>query len=150
MKLLLILSLFAVSAYATVSSELVASYLDSLGATYEQDENAFLLYVVEDGEESWPFFYIEISDRDEACYMVGFTPGILPATGEARAAGLETLADLNWNYTFVKFAADPESGEITVSYTFSTENGMGYDAFSAMIYVLIATVQENLEVLTDL
>jgi hypothetical protein len=150
MKLLLILSLFAVSAYATVSSELVASYLDSLGASYEQDENAFLLYVAEEGEEHWPFFYLEISESDEACYMVAFTPGILPATGDARVAGLETLTELNWNYTFVKFLADPESGEVTVTYTFSTENGMGFDAFSVMMYVLIATVQENIEVLANL
>ena len=150
MRLLLILSVFAVSAYATVSSDVVASYLDSLGATYDQAENAFLLYVVEGDEEPWPFFYIEISDRDEACYMVGFTPGVLPATGEARIAGLEVLSDLNWNYTFVKFSADPETGEVSVSYTFSTENGVGFEAFSAMMYVMIATVQENLEVLSDL
>ncbi len=147
---LLFTGLVAFTASATVSPDLVATYLDSLEATYERQENAFLLYIEEEGEDPWPFFYIETSDPDEACYMVAFTPGVLPASGEERIAGLEALARMNWEYTFVKFMAEPETGEISVIYTFSVENGMGFDAFSAMLYVMIGTVQENLEALADI
>ena len=87
---------------------------------------------------------------DEACYLIGFTPGVVPEAGEARAAALEVLTQLNWEYTFVKFIADPETGEVSVSYAFSTENGMGYDAFAAMVYVVLGTVQENIDILADM
>jgi hypothetical protein len=147
---LLVTGLVCMTATATVSPELVATYLDSLGASYEQQDNAFLLYIEEEGQDPWAFAYIETSDADEACYMVAFTPGVLPASGEERVAGLETLARLNWEYTFVKFMADPDTGEISVMYTFSVENGMGFDAFAAMMYVLVGTVQENLDVLADI
>jgi hypothetical protein len=147
---LLVTGLVCMAATATVSPELVATYLDSLGASYEQQDNAFLLYIEEEGQDPWAFAYIETSDADEACYMVAFTPGVLPESGEERVAGLETLARLNWEYTFVKFMADPDTGEISVMYTFSVENGMGFDAFAAMMYVLIGTVQENLDVLSDI
>ena len=147
---LLLTGRVCMTASATVSPDLVATYLDSLDATYDRQDNAFLLYIEEENEEPWAFAYIETSDPDEACYMVAFTPGILPSSGEERIAGLETLVRLNWEYTFVKFIADPDTGEISLMYTFSVENGMGFDAFAAMLYVMIGTVQENVEVLADI
>jgi hypothetical protein len=92
---------------------------------------------------TFAIFYIEVNAEMDACFMAGPTPGVVPASGEGRSAALELMADLNSTYPFVKFEADPTSGEIMCTYTFSTENGVGFEAFAAMISVIFSTIEET-------
>jgi len=136
--------LIASVSFAALSPSTVAGYLDQLGASYEQEEGVFWL-LAEDSlsGESFPIFYIEINTPMEACFMAGPTPGVLPETGAARAAAFAKLAELNATYPFVKFEHDLTTGEVICTYTFSTENGVGIEAFSAMLQVIFGTIDET-------
>lgn len=140
----IILGVLAAASLAAVSSTTVAEYLDQMGAAYEEEEGSFWL-LAEDtvSGESFPIFYIEVNAPMEACFLAGPTPGVVPASGAGRLAALEKIAELNATYPFVKFEHDMNTGEIICTYTFSTENGMGFDAFAAMVQVLFGTIDET-------
>lgn len=141
--ILLVLAIVTAS-FAALSTTTVASYLDQLGAAYEEEDGAFWL-LAEDSlsGEAFPIFYIEVNASLEACFMAGPTPGLVPASGAARAVAFAKLAELNASYPFVKFEHDVSSGEIICTYTFSTENGVGLEAFSAMLQVIFGTMDET-------
>jgi hypothetical protein len=145
MRYTLTLALFAATAaLAALTPATVAGYLDQIGAVYEQEEGVFWL-LAEDTEsgEIFPIFYIEVNTPMEACFMAGPTPGLVPASGAGRAAAFAKMAELNATYPFVKFEHDLSTGEIICTYTFSTENGVGLEAFAAMLQVLFGTIDET-------
>lgn len=142
-SILLILAMAAIS-FAALSTTTVASYLDQLGAAYEEEEGAFWLLAQDSlSGEAFPIFYIEVNAPMEACFMAGPTPGLVPASGAGRAAAFAKLAELNATYPFVKFEHDISTGEVICTYTFSTENGIGLEAFSAMLQVIFGTIDET-------
>jgi len=146
--ILALLVLTAIS-FAEVSGDIIGGYLDQIGEEliYERVENEFMLLAeTEDGSQI-PYMYILADPEMEGCLLVALTPGIVPASGAERTAALETIAQLNWNNTWVKFAIDPETGDVSAMYTFSTENGLGYDSFAVMLNLLLGTVDENWEIL---
>lgn len=134
---------------AEISGDTVAGYLDRIGEdlVYERSGNEFVLLAQTADSTQVPYMYILVDPEMEGVLLVALTPGLLPESGQERTAALETLAQLNWDYTWVKFTADPETGEVSAMYTFTTENGLGYEAFAVMINLLLGTVDENWEVL---
>ena len=147
----IILGIFAAASLAAVSSSTIAGYLDQMGAVYEEEEGVFWL-LAEDSlsGESFPIFYIEVNAPMEACFMAGPTPGLVPGSGAGRTAALEKMAELNASYPFVKFEHDLSTGEIICTYTFSTENGVGFEAFAAMLQVIFGTIDETAQELAAL
>jgi len=149
-----ILVLFVLTAisFAEISGDIIAGYLDQLGEelVYERVENEFMLLAeTEDGSQI-PYMYILVDPEMEGCLLVALTPGIVPESGAERAAALEVVTQLNWDNTWVKFVMDPETGDISAMYTFSTEDGLGYDSFAVMLNLLLGTVDENWETLLDI
>jgi len=58
----------------------------------------------------------------------------------------EILAQLmqeNWRLNIGKFEWDKSDGEVRFSYCFSTENGIGFEAFKAVISTLVKTADER-------
>ncbi|MCD4776457.1 MAG: YbjN domain-containing protein [Candidatus Aegiribacteria sp.] len=145
----ILLGITAVS-FAEVSGDMVAGYLDRIGEdlVYERVENEFILLATTADSSQIPYMYILVDSEMEGCLLVALTPGIVPESGAERTAALETLAQLNWNNTWVKFASDIETGEVTAMYTFSTEDGLGYNSFAVMLNLLLGTVDENWEILS--
>ncbi len=134
---------------AGVSGDMVEGYLGQIGdeLVYERVENEFMLLAeIEDGSQI-PYMYILVDPEMEGCLLVALTPGMVPQSGAERTAALEVIAQLNWNNTWVKFAIDPETGEVSAMYTFSTENGLGFDSFAVMLNLLLGTVDENWDTL---
>jgi len=43
----------------------------------------------------------------------------------------------NWRVNIGKFEWDKTDGEIRYSYTFTTENGLGFEAFDAIYFALL-------------
>jgi len=148
----IVLALLSAISMAEVSGDIVAGYLDALGEnmTYERSGNEFILLAAVDDSTDVPYMYILADSEMEGCLLVALTPGLVPESGAERAAALETLTDLNWNNTWVKYAVDPVTGEVSAMYTFSTENGLGQEAFSVMLNLLLGTVDEDWETLADL
>jgi len=133
--------------FADISGDIVAGYLDQMGEDllYERIENEFILMAeTEDGGQI-PYLYILVDPQMNGCLLVALTPGIVPESGAGRTAALETIAELNWNNTWIKFTIDPETGEVSAIYTFSTEDGLGYESFGIMINLILGTVDENWE-----
>ncbi len=148
----ILLVLLSAISMAEISADIVAGYLDQIGEdlVYQRSDNQFMLLATTADSSQVPYMYILVDPDMEGCLLVALTPGVVPDSGPERTAALETLAQLNWDNTWVKFAADPESGEVSAMYTFSTENGMGYEAFSVMINLLLGTVDENWDTLSSL
>ena len=148
MRYILVAALvLAAGASASISGSTISSYLDSLEANYEVSESGLEFILINQNEQGdqWPFMYIGIDQEADACYMEALTPTVIPASGAARTEALETLTEMNWNYPFTKFAVNPESNEVSATYVFSTEDGIGFNAFAAMIYVLVGTVQDAID-----
>ena len=61
-----------------------------------------------------------------------------PASDKLPAV-LMRLMEENWNLNVGKFEWDKTDGEIRYSYCFTTENGIGYEAFSAIVQTLTET-----------
>jgi thiol-disulfide isomerase/thioredoxin len=57
-------------------------------------------------------------------------------------AVLQRLMEENWNLNVGKFEWDKTDGEIRYSYCFSTENGIGYEAFNAVVSTLEQTADK--------
>lgn len=145
MKLaILFICITATVSMAALAPSTVAGYLDQLGALYEEEDGVFWL-LAEDSlsGDSFPIFYIEVNAPMEALFMAGPTPGIVPQSGAGRAAAFEKMAELNATYPFIKFEHDLSTGEIICTYTFSTENGVGIEAFAAMLQVVFGSIDET-------
>jgi hypothetical protein len=52
---------------------------------------------------------------------------------------LQRLMQENWNLNIGKFEWDKTDGEIRFSYCFTTENGVGFEAFGAIVKTLLET-----------
>jgi len=147
---ILVLLVLAAVSFAEVSGDMIEGYLDQMGEelVYERVENEFMLLVETEDESQIPYMYILADPEMEGCLLVALTPGIVPESGAERAAALETIAQLNWNNTWVKFVIDPETGDVSAMYTFSTEDGLGYESFAVMINLILGTVDENWDTLS--
>ena len=151
-NVILLLSVLAAVSFAEISGDIVAGYLDQIGEdlVYERVDGEFMLLAeTEDGSQI-PYMYILADPEMEGCLLVALTPGIVPESGAERTAALEVVSQLNCNNTWVKFAIDPEMGDVSAMYTFSTENGLGYESFAVMLNLLLGTVDENWEVLSNI
>ena len=148
---IILMGLVTALSLAALSPSTVAGYLDQIGASYEEEEGVFWLLATDSlSGDAFPIFYIEVNSPMEACFMAGPTPGVVPESGAGRAAAFEKMAELNAVYPFVKFEHDMSTGEIICTYTFSTENGVGLEAFTAMLQVIFGTIDETAEELAAL
>lgn len=138
--------------FAEISGDIIAGYLDEMGGdlVYERAGNEFMLFATTEDSTLIPYMYILADSEMEGCLLAALTPGFVPDSGTDRTAALETLSELNWNNTWVKFVSDPETGEVSAIYTFSTENNLGFESFEVMINLLLGTVDENWEILSTL
>lgn len=148
-SIILVLLVLTAISFAEVSGDLIEEYLGQIGdnLVYERVENEFMLLAeTEDGSQI-PYMYILADPEMEGCLLVALTPGIVPESGAERTAALETIVQLNWDNTWIKFAVDPETGDVSAMYTFSTEDGLGYESFAVMLNLLLGTVDENWDTL---
>ncbi|MCK5115281.1 MAG: YbjN domain-containing protein [Candidatus Aegiribacteria sp.] len=148
-NVLTVLFVLTAVSFAEVSGDIVQGYLDQIGEDliYERAEDEFMLLAETEDETQIPYMYILADPEMEGCLLVALTPGVVPESGAERTAALEVVSQLNWNNTWVKFAIDPESGDVSAMYTFSTENGLGYESFAVMLNLLLGTVDENWDTL---
>jgi hypothetical protein len=63
----------------------------------------------------------------------------LPKESPSRNAVFQELMQKNWDLNIGEFEWDPSDGEVRLSYTFTTENGLGYEAFEAIVGTLAKT-----------
>ncbi|NOQ23583.1 MAG: hypothetical protein GQ565_13170 [Candidatus Aegiribacteria sp.] len=148
-NVILVLFVLTAVSFADISGDMIEGYLDQTGddLVYERVDNEFMLLAETQDGSKIPYMYILADPEMEGCLLVALTPGTVPESGAERTAALETIAQLNWSNTWVKFAIDPETGDVSAMYTFSTEDGLGYESFTVMLNLLLGTVDENWDTL---
>ncbi len=128
-------------AFSENALALIKSYLDRMELKYEVDTGATFpiigvpmrmdnavhhLRVVIDAERELVYMYLNLYLR---------APADHPRIDEI----LTTLMDYNWRLNVGKFEWDKSDGEVRYSYTFTTENGVGFEAFEAILTTLLNT-----------
>ncbi len=131
----------AQEAFSANALALIKSYLDRMELKYEVDTEAKFpiigvpmkmdnavhhLRVVIDAERELVYMYLNL-------YLKA--PADHPRINEI----LTTLMDYNWRLNVGKFEWDKSDGEVRYSYTFTTENGVGFEAFEAILATLLNT-----------
>jgi hypothetical protein len=64
---------------------------------------------------------------------------VVPKDHPNRNQVLQALMEQNWKLNVGRYEWDPEDGEVRLSYTFTTENGLGFEAFEAVVKTLLDT-----------
>ena len=63
---------------------------------------------------------------------------------------LRRFMELNWQLNIGKFEWDKSDGETRLSYCFTTENGVGFEAFEAIVVTLLKTADDLWPELSEL
>ena len=118
---------------------LIESYLDRMKLKYEADTS-----------DKWPVIKLPIKmdnashhvrvlidTEKELVYLFLNRYLSVPADHPNLAAVLQTLMDYNWRLHVGKLEWDKTDGEVRLSFTFTTENGVGFEAFEAILGALV-------------
>lgn len=132
--------------------QLIASYLDKMGYVYtidETDERSEISLTMR-GENNRYDLRIFIDDSRKVVYVCVNRFLTCPTSHPRLAPLLQRLMELNWQLLIGKYEWDKTDGEVRLSHTFSTENGLGYDAFVACFQLLVMTADNDYPALMKL
>lgn len=132
-------------AFSENALALIKSYLDRMELKYEAS--------AEEGKSPAIGFIMKMDNKEhqvgiiidaERQLVYVYINRYLAAPGDHADIGaiLTTLMDLNWKLNVGKFEWDKNDGEVRYSYTFTTENGVGFEAFEAIVSTLLSTADQ--------
>jgi hypothetical protein len=75
---------------------------------------------------------------------------LVPKDHPKKSEILQILMEQNWKLNVGRYEWDPEDGEVRFSYTFSTENGVGFELFEAVVKTLLGTGDRSWPELSNL
>jgi hypothetical protein len=120
---------------------LVKSYFDRMNLKYEVDTSKEYPVVscTLKMDNATHHMRVVIDSKRQLVYL--FLNRYLSAPANSANVGkvLQALMEQNWNLNIGKFEWDPSDGEIRYSYCFTTENGIGFEAFEAIVQTLAQT-----------
>jgi thioredoxin-related protein len=123
------------------ATELVQGYLERMKLEYTTDKTGeypvvnfpvkmtnatHRVRIVVDGKRGLVYIFLN--------HYLNAKPG-----SDKLPAVLQRLMEENWNLNIGKFEWDKSDGEIRYSYCFTTENGLGYEAFNAIVLTITRT-----------
>lgn len=123
------------------SLRLAESYLERMELRYTVDKTGKypVLGVAMDCENSTHNMRIVFNAENRHLYIFLNRYIMAPADLPNLPVILRALMEKNWAMNFGKFEWDPSDGEVRLSFSFSTENGVGYEAFQAIVVTLFKT-----------
>ncbi len=127
-----------------VTAGIIASYLDKMGYVYEMHtaDDVPKIYLTVQGENNGYDVRVLIDNDRDYVYMCVTRLLTCPASHPRLVPLLQRLMELNWQLLIGKYEWDNTYGEVRLSYTFSTENGLGYEAFVACFQLLVMAADE--------
>ncbi len=128
-----------------VTAGLLASYIDKMGYVYEINTTNKVpeMSLTMRGENNQFDMRIFIDEARKVVYVCVNRLLYCPASHPRHALMMQRLMELNWQLLVGKYEWDKEDGEVRLSYTFSTENGLGYESFAACFQALIMTADQH-------
>ncbi|MCX7598318.1 MAG: YbjN domain-containing protein [Armatimonadetes bacterium] len=134
----------------TVDLPYLTKYLDQMGLKYETDpEKGFAHMIMVGDHGNYDTYVIANTESALAFIVISDYMTVKPDHRNCDRV-LRRLMELNWKLNVGKFEWDPTYGEVRITFTFSTENGVGYDAFKAVFETLTTTADEYKEELERL
>ena len=123
----------------------ITSYLEEMGYVYKVDKSGKVpeIELLMRGNNSNYDLRIFIDDPRKIVYTAVNRIMTVPNVHPRKYALLQRLMELNWELLIGKYEWDKSDGEVRLSYTFSTENGLGYDAFAACFQLLVLTADRD-------
>lgn len=138
------------STLVTVDLAYLTRYLDRMGLKYEiNDERRFARMVVAGDHGKYDIYVLANTESALAFIIIGDYMTVRPDHRNCDKV-LRRLMELNWQLNVGKFEWDPSDGEVRITFTFSTENGVGYEAFKAVFETLAVTADQYKEELERL
>ena len=125
----------------------LTNYLDRMDLKYEANEERSAANLVMVGDHGKYDTYVIADPSTALAFIVIGDYLTVPAEHRNCDKVLRELMKLNWDLNVGKFEWDPSDGEVRFSFTFSTENGVGFEAFEAVFGTLIHTADEKIEAL---
>ncbi len=128
----------------------VTKYLDQMELKYEKDEEKNAAHLVMVGDNG-KFDTHVLCDPDTALAFIVISDYLsVPADHRNCDKVLRRLMELNWALNVGKFEWDSNDGEVRFTFCFSTENGIGFEAFEAVFGTLVTTADQRIEELQKL
>jgi hypothetical protein len=120
---------------------LVSSYLDKMELKYTTDTSRDypVLDVPVAMDNASHSLRIVIDSKRQLVYLFLNRYVMAPEDHPRLNEILHRLMDLNWDLNVGKFERDKTDGEVRLSFTFTTENGVGFEAFEAIARTLLST-----------
>ena len=133
---------------------LVKSYLERMKFTYDVDTTGKypILTATMKMDNATHHLRIVIDTERQLVYLFLNRYLVAPKDHPNLEAVLQALMDQNWKLNIGKYEWDNTDGEIRLSYCFTTENGVGFEAFEAIVLTLVQTgdrLWPELKKLTD-
>lgn len=124
---------------------LVSGYLDRMGRGYKVEQRDRYPVIALDGvrvEHATHYLRIVIDAEKQLVYMFVNRYISVPEDHPRLAEIHRRLMELNWDLNIGKFEWDKSDGETRLSYCFTTENGVGFEAFEAIVLTLLKTADD--------
>lgn len=128
-------------AFREDATALIKSYLDRLELKYEAPENAETpLFVLPFRMDNATHTLAILIDHENMLVHMFLNRYLeVPQEHPRLAEIMRHLMTLNWRLNVGKFEWDESDGEVRYSFVFTTENGVGFEAFVAILRTLLDT-----------
>ncbi len=128
----------------------LARYLTKMNLKFETDAEKGFCHMVMVGDHAKFDTYAIADTKTQLAFIVIRNYMTVKAGDPNCDKVLRHLMELNWALNVGKFEWGSETGEVRLTFTFSTENGLGYDAFKAVFDTLTSTADKKYEELQKL
>jgi len=128
-----------VSEFGKNAVALLTSYLDRMDVEYAVDPKAERPFIRTQFKMDNAVHHpcIVVDDKRQLVYLFLNRYLSAPPDHPRLPEITRALMEYNWRVNLGKFEWDKSDGEIRYSYVFTTENGLGFEAFEAIYYALL-------------
>lgn len=129
------------SSFGENALSLIRSYMDRMDLKYDVDTSGDypVLNCPVKMDNATHQLRIVIDTKTQLVYLFLNRYLMAPQNSRTLARVLRALMERNWDLNIGKFEWDKSDGEVRLSYTFTTENGVGFEAFEAIVLTLVGT-----------
>ena len=129
------------SSFGENALSLIRSYMDRMDLKYDVDTSGDypVLNCPVKMDNATHQLRIVIDTKTQLVYLFLNRYLMAPQNSRTLPRVLRALMERNWDLNIGKFEWDKSDGEVRLSYTFTTENGVGFEAFEAIVLTLVGT-----------